>query len=179
MPAAREAAPEDRQETCDLCGKPARVCVLHGYRDGAPVYGRYCLDCPSTSDFDHSARSRSSKRLSLHLLICLLGVVIGVLGGAADLVVSDAHPGFGWYQRTGVLVGAIIVLLGMLVRAEVVALVGVFLFAGAVSWDCFSYSDAPGVGWKQQTALVVSAFLLVLAVVLGVRSRIRLRRREV
>jgi membrane protein implicated in regulation of membrane protease activity len=58
----------------------------------------------------------------------------------------------------------VIVALGLLLRAEVIALGGAFLLAMSLCADWFGLTQGPGIGWKQQ--VLVAAGLVCLAVAL-------------
>ncbi len=167
------AAPAPTAHHCAHCGQPARVCVLQGYRDGEPVMGYYCLTCPPELAVPQRAARRGASRLSLPVLLCLAALVLGLAGGASDLLISGSSPGFGWYQRVGVIVGAVVLLLGVLMRVDVIALAGVFVFGGALCWDWFGVYGSPGLGWKQQTTLLIAILLLAVAVITEIVTRVR------
>jgi hypothetical protein len=106
-------------------------------------------------------------------LVALIGVGLGAVGGFADTVVPETHAGFGWFQRCGVVVGALLVFIGALLRTDLVALAGLGLFGAALGIDWLGADGhAPGVGWKQQIALALCVVCLIIAVV----GRLRLPR---
>lgn len=163
------------RKTCARCGAPARVCVLEGYRNGEPIMGYYCLNCPVDPSHSHGVSGPARARLSVPVLICLAAMTLAVLGGGADIVTSEANPGFGWYQRMGVIAGIVLTFVGVLLRVDLLALGGVIIFGGALTFDFLSLGGSPGIGWKQQVLLVLSAVLLVTAV--GIEITFRIRRR--
>jgi len=149
---------------CELCGQEARVCILEEYADGEPVLRRVCPRCARLASAPVRQSGVSQSRVRLSVMVGLVGLLLGVLGVFGDAVLPGYHAGFGWYQRAGVLVGALLVFVGMLVRAEVVALGGMFLFLGALGADWFG-TRAPGIGWKQQAILGASAACLLVALI--------------
>ncbi len=140
---------------CRRCGQPARVHVLEGYQGGRPLRHCYCMPCAGVrSSPQTAARPRP---LRLGLVLALAGLASAVVGLLGDLLIPEARVGFGWYQRSGVLIGALILFVGLLVRAEVVAVGGALLLGAAAGADWFGLTRGPGMGWKQQALLAAGA----------------------
>jgi hypothetical protein len=168
-PVPRAAA----QSNCETCGQAARVRVHDGYRDGEPIIRAFCLPCAG----DIPARKLEAprrKRLGLHVLIGVTGIILGFVGLFADVVVPQAAPGFGIYQKSGVALGLVVIFLGSLLRVDVLALIGVFALVGAASIDHFGIVRKWGIGWEQQVLLVVA----VACVAIGVFGQVMRRRQE-
>jgi hypothetical protein len=48
-----------------------------------------------------------------------VGVLVVVIAGLADPLRLGRHPGFGWWQGLGVLIGVVILLAGLYLRRRV------------------------------------------------------------
>jgi hypothetical protein len=140
------------------------VHILEGYAQGQPIQRRFCLECAPGFSPALSRLHVNRARLRITFLVGVIGVVLGTVGVFGDAFVPEGHAGFGWYQRAGVLLGAVLVFVGILLRADLIALGGLLLFGGALCADWVGLTRAPGVGWKQQTLLGVSAACVVIAV---------------
>lgn len=139
--------------------------VLEGYVRGEPVVRRLCFQCASRFPPAVLEGPREKPRIRIAGLIGLAGVVFGAVGVFADAFIPEGQVGFGWYQRTGVALAVVIVLVGTLMRADIVALGGLFLFGAALCADWLGVARTPGIGSKQQALLAISAACVVLALV--------------
>jgi hypothetical protein len=117
-----------------------------------------CHDCAGeqrTRRFAHSAAPPS-----VALPLALAGVVLGTLGVGADWIAPGLSAGFGWQQRLGLVLGGLAVVIGAILRFDLMVVGGCLLFSAAVSADFFGTHASPGVGWKQQLVLLVAAAFL-------------------
>lgn len=149
---------------CEICGGPMQVRVLRGYSSGEPVHSNYCVRCAPERHLPLSPNSSPRTRLRLTTLMCLAGAILGVAGGLGDIVFPTATEGFGTYQRAGIVVSAVLILCAMLLRADIIVIVGMFLFGSALLADWVGMMHAPGIGWKQQTALMLASVLFAGAI---------------
>jgi len=137
----------------------------------------FCLDCA-----DEAAAWPESDdlggRLRLPTLVGLVGLVLMLVGLLGDFLVSERHAGFGWRQQSGVLLAVVVILMGLLLRVDLLALAGGFLLAASVSADWFGLTSGAGIGWKQQTLIAAGALLLVTAAVTHVARRLSKERRK-
>lgn len=139
--------------------------VLEGYTNGQPIQRGFCLRCVDSAPPLPAPRSSDGRvRLGLPVLLGLAGIVVGTVGILGDALVPESNAGFGWAQRGGLALGAFLAILGTLLRADLVALGGMVVFITALSGDWFGPARSPGVGWKQQMVLGVSALLVITAV---------------
>jgi hypothetical protein len=111
----------------------------------------------------HRAVASQRPRVGLHVLVALAGLVLCVVGLFGDYLVPPAYPGFGWHQQLGVVIGALMLLIGLLLRVEVVAFAGAFLLGASVSADWLRLTRGVGIGWKQQAMIAVGALCLLIA----------------
>lgn len=147
---------EVNRARCETCGEPARVRILEGYSNGQPIVHRFCLGCVGYAA-PLSSRPRAGKpRLRMPVLVGLAGVVLGTVGVFGDAFILESNTGFGTYQQGGVVLGALLVFIGAVLRADVVALGGAFVFVGALTADWFGMARRPGIGSKQQIVLAMS-----------------------
>jgi hypothetical protein len=153
---------------CEICGKEARLLILEGYAQRQPVVRRFCLTCSASAE---AGPARERTRLSLHVLVGLASLVSCVVGLFGDHLVPSAHPGFGWHQELGVVAGGLLLLVGLILRADVVALGGGFLLAASLCADWFGWTRGPGIGWKQQLMILIGAVGLLLAAAFRMRRR--------
>lgn len=159
---------------CETCGRAACVHILEGYDHGRRVVRRFCLDCVDRAAPWPGDTSPAGLRPGLPALGVLCGAALLGLGLFGDLLVPDRHAGFGLYQQTGVVLAAIVVLVGVLLRVGPLAVAGVFFLGGAIGADWFGLVSGPGIGWKQQ--LMVAAGVALIAGGLAVRQLRRWRR---
>jgi hypothetical protein len=163
---------------CEHCGEPAKVHVLTGYEGGKPVRYHLCLSC-ADADWRPGANrkaGRGERRLGYGALMVMAGVLVGGLAIAADYTGLQGESGFGNYQRAGVALGALLVIVGGLVRVDVLVLVGTLLFALALLSDVLKLKYQPGLGVKQQVVLGCAALLVTAGVFLRRRRAHRLER---
>jgi uncharacterized membrane protein YphA (DoxX/SURF4 family) len=158
---------------CDVCGAGARVLILEGYAEGEPVLRRLCLTCAAASANPGLVGERP--RIGLHVLVGLAGLVLCFVGLFGDYLVPPAHPGFGWHQQVGAGAGALLLVLGLVLRMDVVALGGAFLCGASLGADWFGLTHGPGIGWKQQVLIAMGAVGLLTA---GVTRRMLAARRH-
>jgi len=104
-------------------------------------------------------------------LIIAVGVLFAVLGVSFDLFGMKGAAGFGWKQQGGVVVGVLLVVLGALLRADVLAIGGAVLFGAAALADVYGTLGSPGVGWKQRLAVAAGVLLILMGIWLRKRKR--------
>lgn len=168
LPRTRDASLPRPPHVCETCGRAACVHVLEGYDQGRRVVRRFCLDCVDRAAPWRGATSPVGLRPGLPALGALCGAALLGLGLFGDLLVPERHSGFGLYQQTGVVLAAVVVLVGVLLRAGPLAVAGLFLLGGAIGADWFGLVSGPGVGWKQQ--LMIASGLVLIAGGLVVRQ---------
>jgi len=158
------AASEHAPSQCEACGQPVRVKVLEGYADAQPVTRSFCLQCVENSRPLAREAPSSRQKLGVWIVPALIGVGLGMTALLTDPLIPDAAPGFGLYQRSGLVLGALLGLVGVLLRVDVIVIAGMFVFVGALSADWFGLARSPGFGWKQRAVLGLSLFLVLSAV---------------
>jgi len=138
---------------------------------------RFCLDCVDTPAA-LSAAAVGGVRPGLPVLAGASGLALLVVGLFGDFLLPDRSPGFGVYQQTGVVLAVVLGLVGILLRVGPVALCGLFLLAASISADWFGLVSGSGIGWKQQTMIMVGAALAGCGIVGRLLRRSRALRRR-
>ncbi len=166
-----------RDKVCDACGAEARVHLLEGYRGGLPAGRSLCFDCADlVRRVDRvGGLGIGRSRRGLSIILACSGVALAALGLLGDRLGIGDTPGIGWLQRSGLAVGALFVVLGALLRIDLIAVAGTILFGLAAIADLLKGAAGDVIGWKQQSAILVGAFITCLGVMLGLRSRSRER----
>jgi len=173
------STPSPVQHTCIDCGQPARVHVLDGYMNGQPVLRHVCAACVEKMvPLQAARRARRPLGLSVTALLGLAGGVLIALGLLGDYLVPSRHPGFGRHQQLGLLVGTVVLGIGLLTRAGVIALAGLLFAAASLCADWLGLTAGVGVGWKQQIMLGGGVLLSLAAVIVHSLRRERHQRRS-
>ncbi|MCG3128932.1 MAG: hypothetical protein CHACPFDD_03828 [Phycisphaerae bacterium] len=152
-------------EECCCCHAPARVAVLRGYDGGQPDIVRYCIHCADQRTDENAGPSAPRDiGLKLRILSVAAGALLGALGIAADQLRGRDLDHVGWLQILGLCGGALLASIGALLRVDVVALGGAALFALSGLADVLGLSLSAGIGWKQWSAVVIGAALVLAGV---------------
>lgn len=158
---------------CERCGAAPEYVLLTGYdARGSAVFRRWCHGCADQVDTTRVAAPDAQARTALVLagISLVVGLLLGGLSLVADHVGASGHPGFGIYQRTGVILGLIALAVGALARVALLEIAGLVVFAVAAFADLLMLKFRPGFGWKQQLVALLAAGLLALA--LTMRRRV-------
>jgi hypothetical protein len=158
-------------EECQNCGAPVRVQVLKGYRAGRPVVRFLCMDCADRVEELESAEAstRTRQRLSVRAMLVIGGLGLGLvamLGKQVELARSGA---FSVEQRLTVCLGAFLVVLGALLRVDVVGVIGTVLFAVALGAGLLHLINAAQAGFLPAIEMILS--LVLIGVGLSIRRR--------
>ena len=159
---------------CQRCEQPSRVTILLGYVGGIPVRRHLCISCAEyASDeigLDRASVLETTPTLSSASVALLAGVLLALIGLLADEFDHRGSHGFGQYQVIAVVAGALFVMIGALLRANALAVVGVILFGLGALADAFGRVGTPGIGWRQQMTIAVGLLLLCLGLYLRKRT---------
>lgn len=155
-------------DVCQVCGLRARVRVLLDYRDGQPVLGQFCLTCAdgAAARYYASSGDPAARREWVARLCMLAGVAICAVAALGDFLNIAGHSGFGWQQRSGILIGIMLVILAALLRIDVFAIAGAFLLALSALADVIHVGQSAGFGWKQEGCIIVGIAVLAVALYL-------------
>lgn len=163
---------------CVKCGEPARVHILQGYAEGGRLIRRFCLAHAAEARDPFAVPERARSRLGLPLILGLSALIAAFLGLFADDIVLDVTQGFGPTQVAATAVGAMILLAGVVLRADLIAFCGLLILLGAIFLDELGVRRAPGVGFKQQMLLFGAAVFFLAGAVLFIRRSMKIRRAE-
>lgn len=154
--------PVSRINACDICDATARVTVLARYSKGAPQKHHYCIDC---ADKPRALKVKSPARdgSSIGTLLVCIGGLCAMLATFGDKVpgFEGLHPGYGRTQGLGIILGVLSVVLGAILRVDMLAICGTALTALTACADFIVVKRTPGVGWKQ-VVLIIACLCLVL-----------------
>ncbi len=154
---------------CSTCADPARVSVLKGYDEGAPVRVEYCSACADALYRRRRERVAGGKsKLNLSTIILITGLLLVSVGVFADYFGHQGSAGFGAYQVAAIVLGGLVVVLGALLRIDLFVIPGLVLSALGALADVFGHVGTPGFGWRQQIAVI--AGLVLVSVALARRS---------
>lgn len=150
---------------CECCGEPARLHILEDYASGQPRLRHYCLPCGAQWSAAISPVTHDKPRPGTIVLVGMAGLTTLLVGLFADYL-APGNPGFGWHQRMGLIMGLSLTGAGLVLRAQVIALLGAFLLGASLTADWFAVARGPGIGWKQQAFMYVGLLIMLTAAVL-------------
>ena len=154
--------------SCAVCAAPARVRILLDYQDGGPVLGQYCLSCAdSAPDRYYASKGDASTRTEWFARVCLLGgVAICLVAALGDFLHIAGNAGFGWQQRTGILIGIILVLLAAILRIDILGIAGAILLCLSALADVIHVGQSAGFGWKQEGCMFAAIAVISIGLYL-------------
>jgi di/tricarboxylate transporter len=117
------------------------------------------------------SRGLPDRKRNRAALLAILGLIILVLSIGADFFAFGRAEGFGWKQMSGVLCGAVLVLIGAVVRTQTVALAGLILGGLSLLADWLRFGKSPGFGGEQTLGTLLGVILLLVGLSLSFRKR--------
>lgn len=94
-----------------------------------------------------------------------------VVGAMGDYLGIRGSPGFGWYQRVGLLFGALLLACGALLRVDFVVICGGMIVAIAAAADWLHLVGDGTFGWKQESAVIAGFLVALIGLVMERRAR--------
>lgn len=171
------ARSEDTSSTagtaCLGCGRPASVTVVTEDDDGGRRTQEFCLACAEKRP---QPRSHAGRRALLSLapgLMIKVGAVLALLVLLGDELGISGRRGFGWRQAAGGEAGALVLVVGALLRSGWVTIGGLVLMVLSLGADELRVGDHPGMGWREQAALAVAAVSVLAGLIWQRRVRAR------
>jgi len=146
--------------TCPRCGSESLATVVRTDDSGETQLRTYCKACQERLAEEDRNELRWLGAMVARLLV-YGGIVLAALSLSADYLHISGRTGIGWRQITGVDVGCIAVLLGLLARRHFVAVAGLFLVVLSIGADLLHVGHAPGFGWRSRTSFLVATAMLV------------------
>jgi hypothetical protein len=159
---------------CARCGRPAAVTVVSGDEPGQRQVRELCLECAETPQFQPGP-GRALLGLAPSFLI-RAGAVLTLLALVADSLGVAGRHGFGWRQLAGSEAGALVLVLGAFLRSGWLTVGGLALLVLSLGADQWRVGRAPGVGWREQLALVLGGAAVAVGLLWQRRLRARSRR---
>jgi hypothetical protein len=169
-------ADEDGLQTrtaCVRCGLPASVTVVTEDDDGRRTAQEFCLACAEKRPQPRSHAGRQALLSLVPGLMIKLGAVLAVLVFFADELGISGKRGFGWRQWAGGEIGALVLVVGALLRSGWVTISGLALMILSLGADDLRVGHSPGMGWREQAALAVAAVSVIVGLIWQRRQRLR------
>jgi hypothetical protein len=157
---------------CEDCGQPGRVQILVGYRAGAPVMRVLCMPCADLAcQAAPETDTRAARgRLSAGATVILGGVCVGLFAILSHKAGFGPSGTFGIEERLAACLGALLVLIGALLRVDVVAVVGTLVFGVAAGAALIGPVDANHIGLMSRCGIAAGLGLIAVGVALRWRA---------
>jgi hypothetical protein len=141
---------------CPICGSDALVTIVA--RDESDSQLRsVCRDCQRrAAERERSELTTPFEAAGAPLLV-FGGIVLAALTVTADHLPISGRTGFGWRQITGLELGFLATVLGLVSRKALVAIVGLLLLVLSLGADLLQVGHVRGFGWRSQLGMVVAA----------------------
>jgi len=144
--------------TCPVCGShsfgPAATPSPGGTRRVV------CKDCERRRLTDEERNVRALRSYAARI-VTYGGLLLLLLTLLADRLPIAGQEGFGWRQITGLEVGAVCSLIGVVTRRGLIAVGGILLLVLSGAADLLQLGHAPGFGWRSRAVLAVSSLLVI------------------
>ncbi|MEE9293586.1 MAG: LPXTG cell wall anchor domain-containing protein [Phycisphaerae bacterium] len=157
------------ESVCENCGAPANVHISDVTRGVAKIRN-LCAGC-----VDEIERHRINyrRRTGDAVTLIVFGLIVLVLSVLADFLPLGGEEGFGWRQRQGVVIGGILVLLGAIVRARAILLIGIMMTVLSMLADWLAFGRAEGFGSQQMLGSAMGVAVVALGLWLARRRNRR------
>ncbi len=142
---------------CPVCGTESLVTVVAKGHEGG--LRQVCSECERRRLWDERSGVRQIASGSARLLT-IAGVLLTGLTLAVDRLSISGNTGFGWRQITGAEVGILCVTVGFIAGRGWIGMAGLFLLVLSLGADLLNLGNAPGLGWRSQTALTVASIVI-------------------
>lgn len=119
-----------------------------------------CRECERRRLWEERRNVRAIESYVARLLT-YAGTFLILLTLVADRLPIAGRAGFGWRQITGIEIGALCLVIGIVSGRGLVGMGGLFLLVLSVGADVLQVGFTPGFGWRSLTALAVSCLLVV------------------
>lgn len=145
---------------CQECGADADVHVSNIVGAEKVVY-HLCQLCADEFQVDHPTGRRRS---GFAAMVITFGAMTTLISLFADPLAMGDGETFGWQQKTGLIVAGILVLLGAVMRAQTLLMLGVFLGVLDLLADWLHLGSQPGFGIQQLTGTLVGMGIILVGV---------------
>ena len=143
---------------CPVCGSALLVTLNSAHPEEGGLR-QVCNECERRRLLKERSGLRQISVNTAKLLI-YAGVLLTLLTLAVDRLSISGQAGFGWRQITGTEVGLLCLIVGLLAGRGLFAIAGLFMVVLSVGADVLNLGNAPGLGWRSQTALAVAVLLV-------------------
>lgn len=162
--AAIESAPSVR---CDECGAPADVHISNMVA-GEPTMQHLCGRCVDALAGRFVSRRR---HFSEAAVLIAIGAFVFLLSLFADYLRFGVNRGFGVLQLEGVLLGAILLLLGAVAKARTLLTIGGVIAVISLLADWLAFGQAEGFGIQQKMGCAIGALVAIAGFWISRRRR--------
>ena len=157
----------DSDSACERCGAPANVHISDVTRGEARIRN-FCTGCVDEIERRRTAyRHRTGEAVTL----IVFGFIVLGLSVLADFLPLGGAEGFGWRQWEGVGIGGILVLLGAVIRARSILLIGIIMTTLSLLADLLAFGSSEGVGAQQMFGSVLGICVVALGLWLARKRR--------
>ena len=153
----------ESKRVCEVCGRSATVHVSNVV-GGVSTMRHFCEDCVDVACID---APNPPRQWAAAAVLGSIGLVVLLLSVFADWLRLGSAAGFGWYQQTGVVVGAVVLLLGAVARVPTLLILGMFACVLSILADWFAFGSAEGFGWQQILGTALGALLIIAALIVS------------
>lgn len=157
------------ETVCDRCGADANIHITDLVA-GMPTIRHFCRICADARGLTDD-RPRTKQRAAVASVLATVGLFVLALSLFADIISVGDSAGFGWQQRSGMMVAGIILLLGAVTRTLTLVIVGVITVTLDLLADGLEFGSSPGFGWQQQTGVLVGLGLIFVGLMFTRRRR--------
>ncbi len=142
---------------CPVCGTESLVTVISKSHEGG--LRQFCKECERRRLWQERSGVRQIASGSVRLLV-YAGVLLALLTLTVDRLSISGGTGFGWWQITGTELGMLSLILSFFVGRGLLGMAGLFLLVLSLAADLLHVGHAPGMGWRNQTALGLAILLI-------------------
>ena len=157
------------QTQCERCGVPAIV-HIRAESAGVAAVRHLCLKC---ADVEHEETRGITLAPNIAVILIVVGALVALISAFADPLGFGRAAGFGWQQWSGIVIAAILVLVGAIVQAPTLPVLGLLVGMVTLLADWLELGSAEGFGWQQGLGVAVGVVLLLLGFGLTRRSSVQ------
>lgn len=103
-------------------------------------------------------------RSEISVILIGVGLFVFAVSALADVLQFGTSEGFGWRQKTGLALAAMLVLTGSLFGVLMLVVTGVFIGGVTLLADFFAFGSNPGFGIHQMIGSAIGVVILAVGV---------------
>ncbi len=154
----------ESQFTCKECGASATVHISNMVQ-GERVMLHLCMDCADIrAESNDRRRPRGRLRFTrpeVGAILVAIGIFIFFVSALADALQFGGSEGFGWKQNSGLILAAVLVLVGSLFGALFLAVIGMGIGMLTILADLLHFGSVPGFGIQQILGTMLGAATMI------------------